>query len=52
MNVPAQILALAAALTHLWIFTMESVRFSRYPRSNHPLDIEGSHEHALLACGG
>ncbi|WIV60113.1 hypothetical protein [Amycolatopsis nalaikhensis] len=29
MNVPAQLFALAAALTHLWIFTMDSVRFSR-----------------------
>ncbi|GHG31942.1 MULTISPECIES: DUF1304 domain-containing protein [Amycolatopsis] len=29
MNVPAQLLALTAALTHLWIFTMESLRFSR-----------------------
>jgi putative membrane protein len=29
MNVPAQAFALVAALTHLWIFTMESVRFSR-----------------------
>ncbi|WP_410594217.1 DUF1304 family protein [Amycolatopsis sp. lyj-23] len=29
MNIPAQVLALAAALVHLWIFTMESVRFAR-----------------------
>ncbi len=29
MNIPAQLLALAAALMHLWIFTMESVRFGR-----------------------
>ncbi|MET8759413.1 DUF1304 domain-containing protein [Lentzea sp. NPDC004782] len=29
MNVPAQVFALVAALTHLWIFTMESVRFRR-----------------------
>jgi putative membrane protein len=29
MNIPAQLLALAAALMHLWIFTMESVRFRR-----------------------
>ncbi|GAA3434198.1 DUF1304 family protein [Kutzneria kofuensis] len=29
MNIPAQALAVVAALTHLWIFTMESVRFSR-----------------------
>jgi putative membrane protein len=29
VNVPAQLLALAAALMHLWIFTMESVRFGR-----------------------
>jgi putative membrane protein len=28
MNIPAQVLALAAALMHLWIFTMESIRFS------------------------
>jgi putative membrane protein len=28
MNLPAQLLALAAAM-HLWIFTMESVRFGR-----------------------
>jgi putative membrane protein len=29
VNVPAQLLALAAALMHLWIFAMESVRFGR-----------------------
>ena len=29
MNIPAQAFALVAVLTHLWIFTMESVRFSR-----------------------
>jgi putative membrane protein len=29
MNIPAQLFALVAALMHLWIFTMESVRFSR-----------------------
>ncbi len=29
MNVPAQAFALVAALTHLWIFTMESARFRR-----------------------
>jgi putative membrane protein len=29
MTIPAQLLALAAALMHLWIFTMESVRFRR-----------------------
>ncbi|MFL6120037.1 DUF1304 family protein [Actinophytocola sp.] len=29
MNVLAQALALVAALVHLWIFTMESVRFRR-----------------------
>jgi len=29
MNVPAQAFALVAALTHLWIFAMESVRFRR-----------------------
>jgi putative membrane protein len=29
MNVVAQAFALAAAFTHLWIFVMESVRFSR-----------------------
>ncbi|MEV6607133.1 DUF1304 domain-containing protein [Kutzneria sp. NPDC051319] len=29
MNIPAQTFALVAAVTHLWIFTMESVRFSR-----------------------
>ena len=29
MNIPAQAFALVAALTHLWIFTTESVRFSR-----------------------
>jgi putative membrane protein len=29
MNVPAQVFALVAALTHLWIFAMESVRFRR-----------------------
>jgi putative membrane protein len=28
VNIPAQALALVAALMHLWIFTMESVRFS------------------------
>ncbi|MGW4065812.1 DUF1304 domain-containing protein [Amycolatopsis sp. NPDC004747] len=28
MNLPAQTFALVAALTHLWIFTMESVRFT------------------------
>ena len=29
MSIPAQAFALVAALTHLWIFTMESVRFRR-----------------------
>ncbi|MEV5720580.1 hypothetical protein AB0L41_42510 [Amycolatopsis mediterranei] len=29
MNVPAQVFALVAVLMHLWIFTMESVRFCR-----------------------
>ena len=29
MSIPAQLLALAAALMHLWIFVMESVRFGR-----------------------
>ncbi|MEU4518999.1 DUF1304 domain-containing protein [Amycolatopsis sp. NPDC024027] len=29
MNLPAQALAIVAALVHLWMFTMESVRFRR-----------------------
>jgi putative membrane protein len=29
MTIPAQLFALAAAVMHLWIFTMESVRFGR-----------------------
>jgi putative membrane protein len=29
VNILAQALALVAALTHLWIFTMESIRFRR-----------------------
>jgi len=29
MNIPTQLFALVTALMHLWIFTMESVRFRR-----------------------
>ncbi|MET8997693.1 DUF1304 domain-containing protein [Amycolatopsis sp. NPDC004169] len=29
MNIPAQVFALIAAVMHLWMFTMESIRFAR-----------------------
>jgi putative membrane protein len=29
MTIPAQVLAIVAAVVHLWMFTMESIRFRR-----------------------
>ncbi|MFF1607624.1 DUF1304 domain-containing protein [Amycolatopsis sp. NPDC058278] len=41
MNIPAQALALVAALTHLWIFTMESVRFE-HPRVHAMFEVRAA----------
>jgi putative membrane protein len=46
MTIPAQALALVAALTHLWIFTMESVRFS-HPDVHAMFEVRAADLHAV-----